>query len=268
MTDFYSDLTITGPTPYEGSYTDVTVLGTNTTVSDTNGTNDVYVDGGLNFNETKANENINITQGGSANDTISYSFNIDVTAGTTSSFLDWSHPQLTLTDSTTSDGDGLAGTSQANAAAWYSQYAAWLASLGPDAHIDTSTSLEVFASQSAKKGTTITDLTLTGITATIGGSTTVTSNDAGSHDTVLSFALDSDHIDLGANVTESIFDNYFVISPTTHSDDHGNPIADTTISLAGGSWSVDLYGIDVQALATLAGTDAHTYAWNHILLHV
>lgn len=266
MTD-YSSLTITGPTDYEGTYANVTVLGTDATVFDTNGTNDVYVDGSLNFHETKANLNVNITEGGSANDTISYSFNINVTAGTTSSFLDWSHPQLTMTDSSTADGDGLEATSQANPNAWLSQYAAWKASLGAGYTLDDTT-LDVLASQSSKKGTVITDVHLQGLTATTAGTTSVTSNDAGSHDTVLSFAVGSDHINLGANVTESVFDNYFVITPTTHADDHGNAIADTTISLTGGSWSVDLYGVDAQALAALAGTDVHTYAWNHFLLHV
>jgi hypothetical protein len=260
----YGDIAITNPTPYEGVYTAVTALGTNASVSDTNGTNDTYVDGNLSFHPN--NGNIDITAGGSANDTISYSFNINVTAGTTSSFLDWSHPQLTLTDSDASDGT-LGGTSQANPNAWLSQYAAWIASLGTGYTLDQTT-LDVLASQSAKKGTIVTDVHLQGLTATIGGTTTVTSNDAGSHDTVLSFAVGSDHINLGANVTESVFDNYFVISPTTHSDDHGNPINDTTISLQGGSWSVDLYGVDAQAAAALASQDVHTYVWNNILLHV
>lgn len=266
MTTVYSDLTITGPTPYEGSYVNLTEMGVGATLADTDGSNDTYVFGNLNFHETNANENVNITNGDAGADTVSYSFNINVTAGVTSSFLDFSHPQLTLTDSDASDGT-LAGTSQANPNAWTSQYAAWLASLGASYTLDDTT-LDVLASQSAKKGAIVTDVHLQGLTATIGGSTTVTSNDAGSHDTMLSFAVGSDHIDLGSNVTQQLFDNCFVVSPTTHADDHGNLIADTTISLLGGSWSVDLYGVDAQTQAALAGVDVHAYVWNNILLHV
>jgi hypothetical protein len=250
------DQTITGPTPYEGTYTDITVVGTNNTVSDTDGNHDTYVLGNENLN---AANKITITASDTSNDTIAYSFDVNVLAGQTFNFLDFSHPQLTLTgneqDST------IDGTSNANANAWYSQYDAWVASLGDLGQYQFSGELDVQAWQKAKQGTVVTDVNLDNIVATKAGETTVTSNDAGSHDTVLGFAVGSDHIDLGANVTQSIFENYFTVTSTTHNDDHGNAIHDTTISL-GSDWSVDLYGVDTSALSGQALSD---YVYNNLV---
>jgi hypothetical protein len=254
-----TDQTITGPTPYEGTYTDVTVVGTNTTVSDDDGNHDTYVLG--NENTQPANGNITITASGTSNDTISYSFDVSVLAGQTFNFLDFSHPQLALTG-TEQDGT-IDGTSNANANAWYSQYDAWIASLGDLGQYQFSGELDVQAWQKAKQGTVVTDVNLDGVIATKAGETTITSNDVGSHDTTLGFAVGSDHIDLGANVTQSIFENYFTVTSTNHADDHGNTIQDTTISL-GSDWSVDLYGVDTSALSGQALSD---YVFNNLLTH-
>jgi hypothetical protein len=259
-----ADEPITSPAPDAGTWTNTTEVGTDQTVSDTDGTQS-YVLGDLVDNMTGGppphvdDGTDKITASGDSADTIVYSFTVNTTDGQTSNFLlDWDHPQLATSD----DGDY---TSNANFNAWYSEYAEWQASLGDGWDFGDATTIDTW--MKAKQGSVETDVTLN-IVATMGGETTVT-NDTTGHDNLLAFAIGSDHIQLDG-ITKELFDTYFSVGESTHPGPGASTVDDLVINFGDGSnWSVDLIGIydTAYANATAAGQSLQDYVWENIVQH-
>jgi hypothetical protein len=259
-------ITITNPNPDAGTYTNVTVMGSTSSMGGAVGDN-TFVLGDINYTPGAG-----ITSEGGTVYSLSYSF--DFSAGTTSSFLTSSYilgaGAWTITDGPDASGE-IDGTSAANANAWTTQYEAWLASLGSgytlSGELDLTTSVN-----SHNTGTWDSANYGGGIVATYGGG--VTSNEAG-HDIILGFQVTSDPtvphdtISLGSNITEAVFDQYFRVTSSTHQEFNSQNIPhsvnDTTIALADNSWSIDIYNLDTTAYTTDAAL--HQYLWDYVIAH-
>jgi hypothetical protein len=102
------------------------------------------------------------------------------------------------------------------------------------------------------------------VDATAPGTPASMTADHGGDKALLGFTVGSDHIALDG-VTQDQFSQFFTVDNTaTHLSANNNTVHDTVIALDGGSWSVDLYGVDLSAMSA---HDAAAYVWQNVISH-
>jgi hypothetical protein len=270
-------VTLTGDNNYSGTYSDVDVLGgansggstfTDTnlfTNLDSNGT-EYFLFGNLKSGSTTVSSgditsNIYTTTAtGSAGDTLVFDFTFDPGhAAGASGFLTSSFALsggLTNGDqpSLQPDTDGDANyQSTADASAWNTQYAEWVASLGPGYTFSGPTTIET----GVNNGHPDPDVNVTlDVTATAPGSAPTLTSDYAGAKVLLGFAVGSDHLSLNGHstLTDAEFNQFFTVTASSHQSANSNTVNDTMIGLADHSWSVDLYGVDVGNLTSTYNT--------------
>jgi hypothetical protein len=112
------------------------------------------------------------------------------------------------------------------------------------------------------------------ITATGPGTSTLTSDYAGQK-ILLGFAVGSDFLNLSGHstITDDLFNQFFQVASSSHQSANHNTVTDTVVSLVGGNWSADLYGVDVGALTTAYNTahgttlSVNDYFFDFIVAH-
>lgn len=291
-------VTLTGDNNYSGIYDNIWVLGGanhgGNSDSDTTTGNEVFMFGNLRYKSTTVTDNPDgtaqdVTGGtyqstatGSSNDTLHFSFTFHAgTPGATHNFLTEAAPQDYASDALGANtnghptGDGDADyQAQSDATAWTTNYTAWHTALAAEgATFTDSTTIETGVKGVHNPTDPDVNLTLD-ITAKLPGTPDTFTADHGGDKTLLGFSVGSDHVALdlsgGGSVSEAQFEQYFTISSSTHQSANHNTVNDTVISLNGGGWDVDLYGVntaDLQAAATTAGETLQQYVYNTIVSH-
>lgn len=275
-------VTLTGDNNYSGSYSNVDVLGGASagggTFTDTNlyanldpSGNEYFLFGNLKSGSTTVSSgditsNIYTTTAtGAAGDTLVFDFTFDPGhAGGTSNFLTSSYAisgglQNGDQPSLQPDTDGDANyQSTANADGWNTQYAAWVASLGPGYTFSDPTTIETsVTANNPHPDQNDPDVNITlDITATAPGSAPTLTSDYAGTKVLLGFAVGSDHLSLNGHstITDDEFNQFFTVTASTHQSANNNTVNDTIIALADHSWSVDLYGVNVGSLTSAYNT--------------
>lgn len=258
-------ITLTGDNNYSGVYSNVDVLGganhgggTFEDISafsalDPNGI-EFFMFGNLNyrsdviFSGDHSTGTYAATTTGGAGDTLVFDFTLNAGGSSgTFNFLTSGFELGALSADTDGDADY---QSPADVNGWNSQYAAWQTSLGAGVTYSDPTTIET----GVHGGRTLTDpdanLTLN-IMASGSTSPSLTSDFAGQK-VLLGFAVGSDFLNLNGHsaITDDVFNQYFQVTASSHQSANHNTVNDTVVSLNDGSWSVDLYGVNVAALTT------------------
>jgi hypothetical protein len=249
-------VTLTGDNNYTGIYDDLWVLGgaNNGGHDDTdNGSTNVFLFGNLQYKNTTVTDTSNDGTG-----TLVSSSTYQTTATGTSA--DTLHFTFNVSEGEHFTWDAWGGLSGSNAAynGVESSYESWLASL-PAGYTLSDPVSGVFndppGDPATFNGFDTADVAGSGISAAFGGAKTL-----------LGFSVGSDHIALDGVTGESTFDANFTVTSTTHISSNGNTVHDTTIMLNGGSWSVDLYGVDTTSLSGDSQA-LKDFAWNSVIQH-
>lgn len=286
-------VTLTGDNNYTGNYTDpFYVLGGANNGGhndfDTGIGNEVFMFGNVTYGPAKTSVTITdttydgggtlltdsshtyqSTATGSSNDTLHFDFTVGTGTVQTSNFLtDHGTPQDYYPD--TDDSGAVNYYAESNISAWNSNYSAWLAdhsgwTLSSLTTVETSAAAH---DSDLHEATDSPDDIWSGdivATHTTGGS--VTADYTGAK-TLLGFSVGSDHIALDGHdgvtsLTEDQFNANFTVTSTQHTSSNNVIVNDTTISLTGGNWSVDLYGVDTTAVVG----DLHDWAWSNVITH-
>lgn len=202
------------------------------------------------------------TASGTSNDTMHFDFTLH--HGAPGGTLTFQIPD----GSPDADGDANYQT-DASASGVTNSYNSWVASLPAGYTLNNDPVTVETGVHTEGPDHTLTDpdvnVTLAGITATAAGTPDTLTADHGGDKTLLGFSVGSDHIALDGVTDESMFDTYFTVNnAATHQSANNNTVHDTTITLNGGSWSVDLYGVDLSAMSQ---ADAAHYVYTNVVAH-
>jgi hypothetical protein len=257
-------VTLTGDNNYTGIYDSLWVLGgaNNGEHDDTdNGSTDVFLFGNLQYKSTTVTDTSYDGTG-----TLVSSNTYQTTATGTSA--DTLHFTFNVSEGEHFTWDAWGGLSGSNAAynGVESSYESWLASLPASYTLSDPVSGDFVSGKDTTthpptdiyttfNGYDAADVAGIGITAAFDGDKTL-----------LGFSVGSDHLALDGITSESMFDANFTVTSTAHTSANGNTVHDTTITLNGGGWSVDLYGIDTTSF----NNDSQAlkdFAWNNVIQH-